>query len=83
MERIIEWRGKPKVIRLDNDPEYIANSLVNWAKEHDIFLNYIEPSKPTQNAYIERFNRTARHEWFNMHTFESVEHAQLLATQWL
>lgn len=37
----------------------------------------------TQNAYVERFNRTARHEWLNMHMFESVEHAQELATQWL
>ncbi len=39
--------------------------------------------KPTQNAYIERFNRTARHEWLDLHLFESIEHAQLLATQWL
>ena len=44
---------------------------------------YIQPGKPTQNAYIERFNRTARHEWLDLHQFESVEHAQLLATQWL
>jgi putative transposase len=39
--------------------------------------------KPTQNAYIERFNRTARHEWLDLHQFESIAHAQLLATQWL
>ena len=44
---------------------------------------YIQPDKPTQNAYIERFNRTARHEWLELHLFESVEYAQLLATQWL
>ena len=48
-----------------------------------ITLLYIQPGKPTQNAYVERFNRTARHEWLNMHMFESVEHAQELATQWL
>lgn len=41
-----------------------------------ITLLYIQPGKPTQNAYVERFNRTARHEWLNMHMFESVEHAQ-------
>jgi len=39
--------------------------------------------KPTQNAYIERFNRTVRHEWLDLHVFESVEHAQQLATEWL
>ena len=44
---------------------------------------YIQPGKPTQNAYIERFNRTARHEWLDMHLFHSVAHAQLLTTQWL
>lgn len=44
---------------------------------------YIQPGKPTQNAYIERFNRTARHEWLDMHLFHSLAHAQLLATQWL
>jgi len=46
-------------------------------------LLYTQPGKPTQNAYIERFNRTARHEWLGLHLFESIEHAQLLATQWL
>ncbi len=44
---------------------------------------YIQPGKPTQNAYIERFNRTARHEWLDMHEFESVSHAQDVATKWL
>ena len=43
----------------------------------------IQPGKPTQNAYIERFNRTVRHEWLDMHLFESIEHAQHLASDWL
>jgi putative transposase len=83
LERIIEWRGKPSAIRCDNGPEYVSNQLVAWANEQQITLLYIQPGKPTQNAYIERFNRTARHEWLDMHEFESVEHAQLIATQWL
>lgn len=36
-----------------------------------------------QDAYLDRYNKTARHEWLNMHTFESVEHMQVLVTQWL
>ena len=44
---------------------------------------YIQPGKPTQNAYVERFNRTVRHEWLNLQLFESVEHAQELATRGL
>ena len=79
---IIEWRGKPAAIRCDNGPEYIANDLVQWANKKKITLLYIQPGKPTQNAYIERFNRTARHEWLDLHHFDSVEQAQELATQW-
>ena len=83
LEQVIEWRGKPSAIRCDNGPEYISNELVTWANNHHITLLYIQPVKPTQNAYVERFNRTVRHEWLNMHMFESVAQAQELATQWL
>lgn len=83
LEQIIEWRGKPAAIRCDNGPEYISAELVAWANKKRITLMYIQPGKPTQNAYIERFNRTARHEWLDMHIFESLSHAQSLATKWL
>ena len=83
LEQIIEWRGKPSAIRCDNGPEYISQQLIDWANKNQITLLYIQPGKPTQNAYIERFNRTARHEWLELHLFKSIEHAQLLATQWL
>ena len=83
LDQIIEWRGKPSALRCENGPEYLSQTLVNWANQHQITLLYIQPGKPTQNAYIERFNRTARHEWLDMHQFESIAHAQLLATQWL
>ena len=83
LDQIIEWRGKPAAIRCDNGPEYISQTLVAWANEHRITLIYIQPGKPTQNAYIERFNRTVRHEWLDLHSFVSLDHAQNLATQWL
>lgn len=66
-----------------NGPEYISQKLIDWATEHRITLMYIQPGKPTQNAYIERFNRTVRQEWLDLHLFDSVEHAQELATKWL
>ncbi len=75
LEHLIEWRGKPKAIRCDNGPEYISHLLREWAQAMDIELMYIQPGKPTQNAYIERFNRTARNEWLNMHIFDSITHA--------
>lgn len=83
LEQIIEWRGKPHAIRCDNGPEYISQTLKDWTIKNQITLLYIQPGKPTQNAYIERFNRTARHEWLDLHLFESIEQAQNLATQWL
>lgn len=83
LEQVIEWRGKPAAIRCDNGPEYVSNTLITWANKHQITILYIQPGKPTQNAYVERFNRTARHEWLEMHMFESIEQAQQLATNWL
>ncbi len=56
---------------------------MSWAAKKGIKLLFIQPGKPTQNAYIERFNRTARHEWLDLHLFESIEQAQELATQWM
>ena len=83
LEQIIEWRGKPAAIRCDNGPEYLSAALVTWANRQQITLMYIQPGKPTQNAYVERFNRTVRHEWLDLHEFESIEQAQQLATEWL
>ena len=83
LERLIEWRGKPNSIRCDNGHEYISQQLRDWAQISDIELKYIQPGKPTQNAYIERFNQTVRQECLDLHLFDSVEQAQNLTTQWL
>lgn len=83
LEHIIEERGKPKVIRCDNGPEYISAVLANWAEKNDITLAFIQPGNPQQNAYVERYNRTVRHEWLEMNEFTSIQHAQEEATKWL
>ncbi len=83
LEQIIAWRGKPDALQCDNGPEYISQKLIDWTNKHKITLLYIQPGKPTQNADIERFNRTARHEWLDMPLFKSIEHVQRLATKWL
>ena len=82
LDRIIEWRGKPSAIRVDNGPEYISGTLMAWARKHNIALNYIQPGKPQQNAYVERYNRTVRHEWLDHYIFESIEEVQEIATNW-
>ena len=83
LDQIIEWRGKPAAIRCDNGPEYLSQAMQDWAQSKHITLMYIQPGKPTQNAYVERFNRTVRHEWLDLHEFDSVDHAQKTATRWL
>ena len=83
LDQIIEWRGKPKVIRSDNGSEMCSAEFQTWAEKRSIRLLFIQPGKPTQNAYVERFNRTVRHEWLDEHLFDSIDHAQRTATQWL
>ena len=83
LNNIIEWRGKPKTIRVDNGPEYISQALSDWAEENGVALAHIQPGQPQQNAYIERYNRTVRHEWLDQYIINSIEEAQHFATQWL
>jgi putative transposase len=83
LNQIIEWRGKPKVIRCDNGPEYISQQLLDWAKDKDIKIEHIQPGKPQQNAYVERYNRTVRYDWLSHYLFESIQEVQDFATRWL
>jgi len=62
MEQLESWHGLPKALRLDNGPEFIAGKFVTWCESHSIELRHIEPGKPNQNGFVERFNRTYRHE---------------------
>ncbi len=81
LEQIIEWRGKPAVIRCDNGPEYVSAALTAWAERHGIHLAYIQPGKPQQNAYIERYNRTVRYDWLSRYLFETIEEVRDYATR--
>ena len=83
LNQIIEWRGKPDVIRVDNGPEYISGTLMTWAQQRGIALQHIQPGKPQQNAYVERYNRTVRHEWLGQYIFETIQEVQDHATEWL
>ena len=83
LDQIIAWRGKPSVIRADNGPELISGLLFAWAAKHQIHIQHIQPGKPQQNAYVERFNRTVRYEWLSQHYWESINEVQGFATQWM
>lgn len=83
LDQVIEWRGKPKQIRCDNGPEYISGLLTTWAEQRGVRLTFIQPGKPQQNAYIERYNRTVRYDWLGQYLFESIAEVQDHATRWL
>ena len=83
LEQITEWRGQPKEIRCDNGPEHVSARLQTWAKRKGIRLAYIQPGKPQQHGYIERYNRTVRYDWFNQYLFENIEEIQNIAIRWL
>jgi putative transposase len=83
LENIIEWRGCPKEIRCDNGPEYVSGAFRAWAMKRGIQIRYIQPGKPQQNGYAERYNRTVRYDWLNQYLFESLEEIQEFATAWL
>jgi putative transposase len=81
LDQIIEWRGNPLAIRCDNGPEYVSTALIAWAERNGIRLKYIQPGKPQQNAYVERYNRTVRYDWLGQHLFESIAEVQTFATR--
>jgi putative transposase len=83
LEQVVAWRGQPKAIRLDNGPEFIAERFMSWCAERAIELWYIQPGKPDQNAFIERYNRTYRTEVLNAYVFESLEQVREISAEWL
>jgi putative transposase len=83
LDELVALHGRPVAVRVDNGPEFTAQPFVEWAAEHQVAILYIQPGKPDQNAYIERFNRSYRTEVLNAHLFESVAELRTLTDQWL
>jgi putative transposase len=83
LDQIADERGFPKVIRVDNGPENISSHLKNWAKTKGIDMLYIQPGKPAQNAYIERFNRTYREAILDQYVFDNLKEVRILTEEWL
>ena len=72
-ERIAQERPLPQVLRTDNGPEFLGEAFVQWAKAHGMAIQYTQPGKPNQNAYIERFNRTYREEVLDRYLFARLD----------
>lgn len=83
LEKLIQWRGKPEKLRVDNGPEFIAHAMEEWTASKNIELKFIQKGKPHQNGYVERFNRSFREEVLDEFAFESISQAQLLSHAWI
>lgn len=83
LKDLIDWRGKPEKIRVDNGPEFISTTFTDWCKENSITIQYIQPGKPMQNGYIERFNRSFREEVLDAYLFEELSQINILAEKWM
>ena len=71
-------------IHLSEKAEPLLSTLIiDWAKNQDIRIEYIQPGKPQQNAYVERFNRTVRYEWLAQYVFDSLDEVREFATRWM
>ena len=83
LEQLIEIHGHPAAIRCDNGPELTSYVFTQWCKDNSITLRFIQPGKPDQNAFIERFNRTYRNEVLDAYIFESIEGIREITDDWL
>lgn len=83
LEQLKQYRGLPKMIRVDNGPEFISAKLDLWCKENKITLVFIQPGKPTQNAYVERCNGNIRRELLNAYVFKTLSEVREKADEWM
>ncbi|WP_282435279.1 IS3 family transposase [Piscirickettsia salmonis] len=84
--KLDEWckvHGYPEMLRTDNGPEFISSHFQEWAEGHGIQLRRIQPGKPAQNGYIERFNRTYRGDILDSNQFTSLQQVQKLSDDWI
>ena len=81
-EELALTESLPNTIVLDNGPEMTSKAMFLWATEHRVKLHFIQPGKPTQNAFVESFNGRFRDLCLNQHYFTSITHARNIIAAW-
>jgi transposase InsO family protein len=83
LDELIELRGTPAALRMDNGPELISGELEKWARRHGVERRFIQPGRPMQNGFVERFNRTYRQEVLNCYVFETLAEVRQMTAEWI
>lgn len=71
----------PAVVRCDNGPEFWSRAFQAWAHEK-VQVDFIQPGKPQQNAFVESFNGKFREQCLNENIFFSLDHAREVINEW-
>ena len=82
-EQLATERGLPDILRTDNGPEFLGEVFVSWCQARGILIDSIEPGKPNQNAFIERFNRSYREEVLDTWLFRNLDEVRELTWAWM
>jgi len=83
LEQLAALYGYPRALRVDNGPELTSRALTTWCEAHRVALHYIQPGKPAQNAFMERFNRTYRTEVLDAYVFTHLEDVRTISDEFL
>jgi putative transposase len=82
LDRLLETKSKPKTIRVDNGPEFISDKLQVGCEEKQIKVQFIQPGKHVQNAFVERNNGSLRKELRDAYLFYSLQEVRQMAKEW-
>ena len=82
LDQLAETRGLPEVLSLDNGSEFTSKAMFFWSQRTGVKLQFIQPGKPTQNAFVESFNGRFRDGCLNQHWFMNLDDARRIVADW-
>lgn len=83
LDVIASSRGYPEMIRSDNGTEFTSAVFKEWAKKRNVMIHYIQPGKPAQNGFVERFNKSFRTEILDITLFRHLQEVRAISREWM